>query len=320
VAWQARIGQVRGSVAVGGGVVYASTWSGFLHALDATTGESIWIQDIFGNATASPAITGRSVFVGTDRGLAALARQTGAVQWRNPDAGGDSSPAIGGGVIYSGNNAIAVETGETLWTAPIDSSVSSSPAVAGGMVFIGDWDGNVHALDAEDGTVLWTTHVGLIVGGSVAAVDGYAYGTARGFDGGIFALDARTGALIWQVPGYQPSFGDTSPAIADGIVYAGDGEGTMYAVDASTGRARWSTALDWSLSPSPAVANGVVYVPSLSLGQTGSLWALDALTGDVLWQLDRPDWIFSSPVIVDGTVYVGSEDTEGVTAYRLPEG
>jgi outer membrane protein assembly factor BamB len=63
-------------------------------------------------------------------------------------------------------------------------------------------------------------------------------------------------------------------------------------------------------SSSPAVANGVVYVP----GGVG-LYALDANTGAILWQDLGPANSGGSPTVVNGTVYINSS---GAYAYHLP--
>jgi outer membrane protein assembly factor BamB len=52
----------------------------------------------------------------------------------------------------------------------------------------------------------------------------------------------------------------SSPIVANGIVYLGSFDGNLYALDASTGAYLWSYFIgDW-ISSSPAVANGVVYI------------------------------------------------------------
>ena len=62
---------------------------------------------------------------------------------------------------------------------------------------------------------------------------------------------------------------NSSPAVANGIVYIGSGDGKVYAFNATTG----ATALERhhradAANSSPAVANGTLYVTSLF-----QLWA-----------------------------------------------
>jgi len=55
---------------------------------------------------------------------------------------------------------------------------------------------------------------------------------------------------------------DSSPAVANGIIYVGSRDKNLYAIDAVTGNEKWRfTTGDW-VDSSPAVANGIVYVGS----------------------------------------------------------
>src|SRR5205085_1260828 len=67
----------------------------------------------------------------------------------------------------------------------------------------------------------------------------------------------------------------TSPAAANGIVYAGSGDGSLYAFDASTGSLDWSAATGGTIGSSPAVSGGIVYVGS----EDWKVYAFDAATG-----------------------------------------
>jgi eukaryotic-like serine/threonine-protein kinase len=87
------------------------------------------------------------------------------------------------------------------------------------------------------------------------------------------------------------------------------------ALDEATWTLIWRQGLpQGTVSSSPAVANGVVYVGS----HAGSIWAFDAATGARLWHSPRVDADFrGSPVIVDGLVF-GSTDDGTLRAFGLP--
>ncbi|RQG96540.1 outer membrane protein assembly factor BamB family protein [Natrarchaeobius chitinivorans] len=73
----------------------------------------------------------------------------------------------------------------------------------------------------------------------------------------------------------------SSPAIVDGIVYAGCRDGYLYAVDAETGEIEWATQLNQRVSSPPTVIDGVVYVSSH--GVPDKIHALEADSGEQLW-------------------------------------
>jgi eukaryotic-like serine/threonine-protein kinase len=68
-----------------------------------------------------------------------------------------------------------------------------------------------------------------------------------------------------------------------------------------------------SISNSPVVANGVVYVGS----EDHSLYALDAQSGKLLWSYKTGNYILTSPAVVNGVVYIGSGDGR-LYAFHLP--
>ena len=63
---------------------------------------------------------------------------------------------------------------------------------------------------------------------------------------------------------------DSSPAVANGVVYVGSGDDNVYALNASTGAMLWRYPTGGFVYSSPAVANGVVYVGS----EDGNVYAL----------------------------------------------
>lgn len=71
----------------------------------------------------------------------------------------------------------------------------------------------------------------------------------------------------------------TTPAVADGVVYVASLSGHLYAIDAGTGKERWQFKSRMPIASSPTVADGVVYFVS----STGALAALDAASGQPKW-------------------------------------
>ena len=99
---------------------------------------------------------------------------------------------------------------------------------------------------------------------------------------------------------------DSSPAVADGVVYVGSfyPDNSVYALNASTGARLWSYTTSDAVHSSPAVAHGVVYVGSFD----GNVYALNVGTGALLWKHTTGGGVDSSPAVANGVVYVGSYD------------
>jgi len=78
------------------------------------------------------------------------------------------------------------------WSFTAGSSFYSSPAVVDDTVYIGNDDGNIYALNADDGTEEWRYTTGLnIIESSPAVVGGTVYIGSR--DSNIYALNADDG-------------------------------------------------------------------------------------------------------------------------------
>jgi len=118
----------------------------------------------------------------------------------------------------------------------------------------------------------------------------------------VYALDARTGAELWTYAAGDQV--DSSPAVANGVVYFSSGDGNVYALNATTGAPLWRYTTGFVVTSSPAVANGVVYISSWD----HNLYALNASTGAKLWSYTTGSFLSSSPAVANGVVYVGSSD------------
>jgi eukaryotic-like serine/threonine-protein kinase len=98
---------------------------------------------------------------------------------------------------------------------------------------------------------------------------------------------------------------ESSPAIADGVVYVGSGDGVLLALDFDTGELRWRYETgDLIGESSPAVGADTVYIGDLA----GVLHAVNRRDGTRRWTFTTGSEIKSSPVVVDDVVLVGSYD------------
>ena len=107
---------------------------------------------------------------------------------------------------------------------------------------------------------------------------------------------------------------ESSPAVANGVVYIGSEDHKLYAYNARTGALLWSATTGGTIVSSPAVANGIVYVGS----SDGKLYAYAARTGTSCGARPR-GVVESSPAVANGVVYVGSDDGD-LYAYNPASG
>jgi outer membrane protein assembly factor BamB len=313
-------GYVNSSPAVANGTVYFGSYDGNVYAIDAGTGALIWQfsspQSYF---YSSPAVANGIVYIGGgDNYMHAIDASTGVSIWEFQilHSAIVSSPVVVNGIVYFGSTdssiyALNAATGALEWQFVTGKSVLSSPAVANGIVYIGSEDGNLYALSASTGTAIWTLPTGNALGDSSPAVSGNVvyFGAFGNPEGILYALDASTGAILWQ--SMTSSSIDSTPAVANGLVYITSYDGYVYAFNSTSGALKWKHQCNCARS-SPAVANGVLYVGSID----NHLYALNASTGAALKTFATLYQIFSSPAVVNGTVYVGSDD-RGMYAFGL---
>ena len=218
----------------------------------------------------------------------------------------------------------------------------SSPVVVGASVYFGSGDGNVYALDAGSGALLWKFQTGDVVHASPAYADGLLF--FGSWDSWFYAVDAATGKEKWRFNN-AGSWVITSPAVAQGKVIFGTSDSSLYYVlDAESGKALARQQGNAYMFSSPSVAGNVVLVGVLN----GTLEARDLDSGNLLWAFETEaskqnvgwaltadrkfnvpmlfpsGWreatvigterqssvgsIFSSPLIAGGVVYFGSTD------------
>ena len=72
-----------------------------------------------------------------------------------------------------------------------------------------------------------------------------------------------------------------SPAIADGVIYIPSMDTYLYAIDQETGKEKWKYKSSMPIVSSPAVAGGLLYFVS----SAGALGAIDIASGKIKWVL-----------------------------------
>jgi outer membrane protein assembly factor BamB len=284
-------GDVISSPAVVGDRVYVGSGDGHLYALDRVSGAKIWSFDAGAAIASSPAVANGLVLVGSyDGHFFAVDAGTGAVKWR-------------------------MSTGPLLpfpWGHESGDRYTSSPTIAKDVALFGAGDGYVYAVDVASGKVRWRAKTDGRVRTSPAVANGVVF--ASSFDGRVYAFDLATGKQRWRYDtegaslnsgnyGFDRRSIQSSPAVADGVVFVGARDGFVYAIDASDGKLKWryDHKVSW-INSSPAVADGVVYDGS---SDAQFVQALDAASGRELWRTPIGAIAWSSPAVAGDQLFIG---------------
>lgn len=316
--WTAKLGGIyknnqgngpRGSPTVDGDRVYAIGGEGHLVCVEAATGREVWRKSLAGDLggkmmsgwgwSESPLVDGDRVICtpgGTDAGMAALDKKTGAVVWKSafPAIGPEGKDGAGyASILVSeacgvrqyvnlmgrGLAGVAAADGKFLWSynrAASKVANCSSPVVSGDYVFgssaYGTGGGLVKLSDGAkkadevyflDGKTFQNHHGGMVL------VDGHIYGGHGQNAGQPVCIEFKTGKIAWRA-GQTPGGGSAAVLYADGNLYFRYERGEMVLIAAQ---------------PDAFVTKGSFKIDS----SNGKHWA--------------------HPVIHDGLLYLRDQDT-----------
>ena len=272
---------------VDNGTVYIGNLDGIFYAIDALTGVKKWEFKTGGAIQSTPTVAdGIVYFASWDKKLYALDAALGTKKW-------ESNP-----------------------TSVVLNHPFAAPMVINGMLYYGG-DHHLYAIDATTGEKKWEYQHDEVYGweASPTVVDGVVYASIRwsaGGKSGLHALNATTGILKW----HQPDIGisESSPAVANGILFAGSEFGGFMAFDIANGAIKWKFDSGLITYSSPTVANGVVYIGAGAFGantENNKLYAVDAATGAKKWEFKTADGgsDYSSPLVAGGIAYIGAGGT-----------
>jgi outer membrane protein assembly factor BamB len=203
-----------------------------------------------------------------------------------------------------------------LWRYALDAGTWAPPVVDAGIIFVGGGDGRFHAVQAKDGTRLWTWTGPHPIDGRAVVDDGSVYFIDTHFD--LVALDRHNGVLRWRTPLYNeflarrslpdnPTFNHRSaiPLLHDGVLYAGSADGGLYALNPATGARLWCHD-----ARAPVFSGvGLRDADTLMFGtMDGSVVLLDRQTHEEIRRMKTGGGVVTTPVIAGNRLVVGSRD------------
>lgn len=252
---------------------------------------------------------------------------TASIAGSTPQARLAAAPVVSGGklfVIDSGAHVIAMDaaSGSRLWQTllPADGKGNGRALFGGGVsvlenrVYASTGIGDVAALDAATGAIVWKKHLGGPLRGAPTLENGHVY--VMGQDNQIFALNQSDGETQWtdsgtlQVTGI---FGVAAPAAAQGTVVAGYSSGEISAYRYENGRSLWGDALSRTsistavasltdIDANPVIDRGRVF----AIGQGGRMASYELTSGQRLWEINIAG--ISSPWVAGEWVFAVTSD------------
>jgi alcohol dehydrogenase (cytochrome c) len=319
--------------AAGGRVYLASAYGsgpggGVLLALDASTGKELWSFN---------------TVVGPEPGASALGLGSGGA-WETPLVGTDGSVTFGTGNPYQSigdaishpaadlytNSEVNLDaaTGKLRWyyqavpndfkdwdmqLSPIAATVGGVPAIIGGGKM-----GDVYAMNASTGALLWKTPVGahngtdndsrLLLEHKLTITVPYTYepGSLGGVLSNIATADGSVYVATLDVPLIDKTLNSTDgDAAPPGTTAAGEIE----ALSLATGKVEWDTKVSSLPLGAATVSNDLVFTTLVN----GELIALNRSTGAIVYRQKLPTTT-NSPIAIAGNAVLVPAGAPGAAA------
>lgn len=254
------------------------------------------------------------------------------------------TPVHADGVVYAAErhgqvNAINADNGRRIWQTDLSPDKpfsmfsvfrSGPPArLSGGItynngtLYLGSENGDLYALNAEDGEVKWHATVPGEVVSAPAYGEGYLV-THLG-NGMVLALDAENGEERWRHEEEVPTLslrGASSPVVQSGGVVLGTNNGRAAVLILENGQLAWderviapsgSSDLERmvDIDASPVVRGDTLYL----LAFNGELVALELRSGEVVWRRDYAG--YRTPQVTASQIFLTTQHSHIAAIDRL---
>lgn len=265
--------------AYAGNKIFLVGTGGVVKALDARSGKLLWQNDTKLPLSSGIGVNDNALFIGTANGLVVALQQTsGRILWQAKEISDVSAaPAASDDIVIvkttSGRvDAFRAKDGMPLWNylhqePSLVLRGTSSPKISGKVVICGFSNGEIVALNINNGEILWQQQAAI--------------------PSGSFLMDRRVDIIA-------------DPVVSNGVAYVSAYQGGIAAIDIRSGSIIWRK--DLASTAGVAIDQSKVYV----VDNTDKLWALRRTNGDEVWQSDiliRRG--LSTPTVSGGLLIVG---------------
>ena len=252
------------------------------------------------------------------------------IEWKNSFKGeneiGNFLPDFSAQNLFfsdaSGNlSSINASTGDRNWSIELN-FLASGTSAGFGLVVVSDIDGNVIAVDQNDGSKLWSTNVkGEVL--SKVAIDAKVVVVKTG-SGELLGLDRENGEILWSYRSKLPLLtvrGSSSPVIVDDLVYDSFDNGRLGVFELNSGFQVWDGAISYvkgvselenliDSDSSPVVDGGLIYTTNYQ----GNLNIFDTAQKRSVWSYETSS--FYSPIVSRGMLTI-VEANSGLRSFAL---
>lgn len=263
-----------------------------------------------------------------DNAINKISAADGSIMWSGAigtDVSNNTPAVDSEGNTYHGSRAQGANGGVFSWTSEGEKrweitgvgAFYASPVISpdeSTVYFLNTNEGNIWAVNTEDGTPKWEASVGLgsgIHGSSLSMnSDGTIYFTTKTH---VVAVtdDGETGSIKWQT--------EVDDASNSGVVIGPEGDlytgsmGGLLSLDPASGEINWVYDIEVAESVPAVDMNGNIYVGSVD----GNLYIVNS-DGQLLKIIELGDSVVNSPTITeDGTIFIEASSMSVIKLYKI---
>jgi serine/threonine protein kinase/outer membrane protein assembly factor BamB len=296
-------------------VIYIGSSDGYLYALDAAKGNTMWQYDTGAAVVASPVFGKEKIIVASSNGSLHALSPNGQKLWEYTS----TSPLVATPLVRNDDLLLSSmdgtlkflngNDGTVKWTYRTDGPVVSTPEVLENLVFVSSKDKCVHAVSLDKGWRQWVFQSQApIVAGPLCSTDSVYVGST---DGNFYALEAETGKQIWKYATDKPIVSKGTLEFTSLTVCSEDK--WIHCIEKYRGELVWKSKVQSPVMSNLVSTGGSLYVAN----REGWLQCFNLKNGELKWQMDCEKRLESAPLIAGKMIYQGMVSGD-VVAYNLP--
>ncbi|MDO8683632.1 MAG: PQQ-binding-like beta-propeller repeat protein [Armatimonadota bacterium] len=235
-----------------------------------------------GRNTSAPIVAGDVVYFCAGDRVMALDAQSGVLKWKFPadeplSGAIKAAPAVSKDTLYFGATdgnlyAVNINDGVLRWTYPTRGSIRSAPIISDNVVYFGSDDNNLYAVNAETGEPAWRGPFATRDDVAASPVVSGGYVVFVSMDTIVYGTNSLSGAMRWQYRLPQV-YARSAPVVAGDSVYVAAGN-ALHTLSLKSGRFRGSIPFSSEIAAGPTIANDVTSADSGAVGAGSTIYII----------------------------------------------
>jgi outer membrane protein assembly factor BamB len=258
-----------------------------------------WVVTFESAPAAPPGYDATTAYVPLNDGqLVAVDLERGTVRWRL-DVATRFTPATGEGLVFTVTKetieAREAASGTVRWRTPLPGGVAVPVYYDTGWLLASTTAGDLAALRASDGSLLWRRQLGAPLSGPPGPALDRLYLPLE--DNRLLSVMLNSGETVWE---RTLSARVTTLLALDDQLVVGTAGKQIISIDLRRGRDRWTWSIGGDISGQPTADEDHIYLAA----RDNVLRAVDRGNGNLRWKANLPSRPAGGPLTVLGAVFM----------------